>query len=235
MRKTLLTGLVLLLVAFLFNACSNSVSSKRGPAKILVLDDGGTEDSLYVVLDSAGFEVTDGGLYYEYTGTDFSMYDLVILLNGIDYGETIEDSIQQAMKDYVTAGGNLLTIEWLLEEDNYDILKSFMPVAYNNDYDYHAETYVKMANHPITAAIPDTFMTYDGWTSIYMTELDDASTECTNRIVLFKGLKSGPAVTMGNLGKGHIIHWAMAGAYRGQNIWSDEVKQIFINIGKFSQ
>jgi len=236
LRKTLLTGFTMLLLVFLFNACSKDpVSSKRDPAKILVLEDGGTEDTLYTVLDSAGFDVTHGGLYYDYTNTDFSAYDLVILLGGVDYGETIEDTIQTALKNYVTAGGNLLTTEWTLEEGYYSILESFMPVAYDGDYSYHPETYVRMATHPITANIPDTFMTNADWALVYMTELDDASTESTNRTVLFKGLEGGPALTIGNLGTGHIIHWAMAGEYEGPDIWSDEVKQIFINIGKFSE
>jgi len=226
----------MLALAFLIHACGkDSVSSNRGPAKVLVLEDGGTEDTLYMVLEAAGCEVTRGGLYYEYTNTDFSEFDLVILLNGVDYGETVEDSIQQALKDYVTDGGVLLTIEWMLEEGYYDILESFIPVAYGDDYSYTSETYVKMANHPITANIPDTFMTTSDWALVYMVELDDASTESTNRTVLYKGLEGGPALIIGDLGAGHTIHWAMAGEYRGSDIWTEEVKQIFVNIANYSR
>ena len=238
MKRTILACLTMLMVALLISACGDDdpvSGTQSDPAKILVLEDNGTEDSLYVVLDAAGFDVTRGGLYYEYTSTDFSAYDLVILLNGVDYGETIEDSIQQAMKDYVMAGGVLLTTEWLLEEGYYDILESFMPVAYDDDYSYSSETYIKMATHPITASVPDTFVTNSDWSLVYMYELDNASTECTNRTILFQGLEGGPALTIGDLGTGHIIHWAMAGEYEGADIWSDEVRQIFINIARFSQ
>ncbi|MCP4684192.1 MAG: hypothetical protein GY867_01990 [bacterium] len=240
MPKALLTCLITLLTVLLINACSDDdpdpvSSTQPNPARILVLEDGGTEDSLYVVLDAAGFDVTHGGPYYDHTNTDFSAYDLVILLNGVDYGETIEDSIQQAMKDYVTAGGVLLTLEWMLEEGYYDILESFIPVEYNDDYSYASETYIKMAAHEITAAVPDSFATNDDWSLVYMAELPDASTESTNRTVLFRGLEGGPALTIGDLGSGHTIHWAMAGEYNGSDIWSDEVKQIFVNIAEFSK
>ncbi len=240
MPRRMLICLTMLSMVLLISACSDDdpdpVSSPQPTvARVLVLEDGGTEDSLYVVLGSAGFNVTHGGPYTDYHNTDLSAYDLVILLNGVDYGETIEDSIQQAMKDYVTAGGVLLTTEWALEEGYWDILESFMPVAYDDDYDYASETYVKLVDHEITAALPDTFETNSDWSYVNMIELADGATASTNRTVLCKGLLGGPALVIGDLGTGHIIHWAMAGEYNGSDIWSDEVKQIFVNIANFSK
>jgi len=112
-------------------------------------------------------------------------------------------------------------------------LESFLPVKYNDDYSYSPETYLKRTNHAITANLPDSFVTNDDWSLVYMVDHD--SSLSVNRTVLFEGLEGGPALTIGDYGSGHTIHWAMAGEYEGVDIWSDEVKQIFINIGKFSE
>lgn len=235
--KRLIYALPLLLFVYLLAiSCSKDKPTQSGagaPTKVLILEDNGTQDTLQFILDSAGFDVTMGGLYYDYTNTNFSAYDLVILLNGVNYGYDIEDSIQTALINYVNGGGVLLTTEWLLEEGNNTIIESILPVSYNSLYAYNGETYLKVTSNAITAGVPDSFDTRAGWSAIYM--VDNPASLSTNHVVLFNGKASGPALTMGTYGTGRTIHWAMAGQYWEDDIWSPEVRRIFINIANFSK
>jgi hypothetical protein len=47
--------------------------------------------------------------------------------------------------------------------------------------------------------------------------------------MIFQGSKSGAAVVIGDYQEGKLIHWNMGGEWFGSNIWTDEVKQLFIN------
>jgi hypothetical protein len=209
--------------------------------RILILDDGGTEVEVQTMLEAAGYTVTMGGLYYEYTGTDFSAYDLVILLYGYDYDYYIEIEVQQGLKDFVAAGGVLLTTEWLTYtgagESEWETLIDLLPLAYNDAYCDDGdgacpETYTKLVEHPITEGLPATFLTPDDWTYSYQAVND--SSVAGNIQVLFEGSTSGSALGIGDFGQGHSIHWSMAGIYGGEDIWSTETSRVLTNIAAFA-
>ncbi len=209
--------------------------------RVLILEDGGTEVSVRTILTDAGYTVTMGGLYDEYTGTDFSAFDLVLLLNGIYYGDTLEAGVQQGLKDFVSAGGVLMTTEWLTYEgtgvDYWDTLMDILPLTYNDDYCDESdgvcpETYTKRVDHPITEGLPATFLTPSDWT--YSFQAVNSSSLANNIQVLFEGSTSGSALGVGDFGLGHTIHWSMAGAYGGTDIWSTETTRILTNIAAFA-
>ncbi len=236
MHRILISFLTIGFVFLLALGCSKdepTAPTPAVPAKILILEDGGNEDTLFTILDSAGFDVTLGGLYYDYTGTNFSAYDLVIFLHGVDYGHPIADSIESALRNYVNSGGVLLTIEWLLYYSDDTILTSINPLAYDSAYTYNYETYLEATPHAITAGVPDSFDTRTDWTLLYM--VDNAASLSNNRQVIYNGKEGGPALAIGTYGTGRAIHWAMAGAYNGPDVWSPEVRRIFINIASFSK
>ncbi len=240
LKKFLIIGAVMLLLA----ACSKDnnptapeTGVKNSDIKVLVLKDGGTEDTIYSVLSKAGFDVTVGDFYYNFDGKFISDYNLVILLNGVDYFNDISDSAQLRIRNYVRDGGILLTTEWMTYSiavsNHYQVLKDFLPVMYNGGYYYGTETYTKLVNNPITDGLPTSFSISDtnwsySYTSLYNNSLS------TNLTVLFSGDKSGAALAMGELNKGKTIHWNMAGAYEDNTIWTSEVKKILINIAKYS-
>ncbi len=209
--------------------------------RVLILEDGGTENSVETILDNAGYTVTMGGPYDEYDGTDFSAFDLVLLLNGYYYGDTLQAGVQQGLKDFVSAGGVLMTTEWLTYEgtgvDYWDTLMGILPLTYNDDYcDAGAgvcpETYTKMVDHPITEGLPASFLTPPDWT--YSFQAVNSSSLATNIKVLFEGSNSGSAIGVGDFGLGHTIHWSMAGVYGGTDIWSTETTRILTNIAAFA-
>ncbi len=242
-------GLKIIYLAFLFSllfffSCSESdnPTSPAGPnnsdIKILVLKDGGTEDSVYSILKKAGYSVTVGQMYYDFDGKFINDYHLIILLNGVDYGQYMSDSVEIRLKNYVRDGGTLLTTEWMTysiynTSNIYTTLREILPSLYDGDYAYENETYRKMLTHPITNGLPDTLSISNGNWSYSKTTIYSSSL-LTDIKVLFRGDGSGAALTIGQLNKGYVIHWNMAGQYRGAEIWTDNVKKILTNIAGYS-
>lgn len=199
---------------------------------VLILEDDGTEDSVYSILTANGINTTLGGNYWEYTGAGINQYGLVIFLCGVDYGETMDTSVQQIISDYVFNGGKLLTTEWIAYGvyDYYPLIYEILPVVYNDDWDYNEETYYKQLNHPISLSLPDSFVVPVDWS--YSFTLRD-TTPSKQALTIFTGSESGDAVVLGRYGAGEIIHWNMAGQYDGDSIWSPEIKTLLINIVRY--
>lgn len=199
---------------------------------VLILEDDGTEDSVYSILTANGINTTLGGNYWEYTGAGINQYGLVIFLCGVDYGETMDTSVQQIIRDYVFNGGKLLTTEWIAYGvyDYYPLIYEILPVVYNDDWDYNEETYYKQLNHPISLSLPDSFVVPVDWS--YSFTLRD-TTPSKQALTIFTGSESGDAVVLGRYGSGEIIHWNMAGQYDGDSIWSPEIKTLLINIVRY--
>lgn len=84
-----------------------SVQSASRAQNILILEDGGTQDSVYSILSEAGFNVTLGGPYWQYTGVDIDQYRLVVFLNGVTYSLVMPDSVQLKIRSYVGNGGDI--------------------------------------------------------------------------------------------------------------------------------
>jgi hypothetical protein len=199
---------------------------------VLILEDDGTEDSVYSILTANGINTTLGGNYWEYTGSGINQHGLVIFLCGVDYGETMDTSVQQIIRDYVFNGGKLLTTEWIAYGvyDYYPLIYEILPVVYNDDWNYYEETYYKQLNHPISLSLPDSFVVPVDWS--YSFTLRD-TTPSKQALTIFKGSESGDAVVLGRHGAGEIIHWNMAGHYDGDSIWSPEIKTLLINVVRY--
>jgi hypothetical protein len=228
----------LLVVAFVTaGSCSDS-SGPSGPAEILILNDGGSEAAIADLLTTAGNNVTQGGYYSDYTGTDFSDYDLVILLNGLDYGEDLQAGVEQALLDYVSAGGTLMVTEWLAYSETQALIIAALPLAYQNDYCDQGdgdcnETYTRDANHTITNGVPDSFETPADWSLSFMAV--NATSTSTNITVLFTGSIGGPALAVATRGSGRLVQWNMGTEYAGDEIWDANTSKILTNIAQYSR
>ncbi|HEX2897841.1 MAG TPA: ThuA domain-containing protein [candidate division Zixibacteria bacterium] len=237
MRKLLFLMLTLTAAILLVVSCSDDepTAPVPVPAKILILEDGGTEDTLQLFLDSAGFDVTMGGLYSNYTGTNFSAYDLVIFLNGVQHTNVMADSIQQALKNYVMGGGVLLITEWMVYDGNTVILDSLSLVTSGASYNDGFEAYLKQLDHPIAAGLPDSFdLPSPDW--YWVQTFAKPTSLCTNIQSIYNGVSAtSPQLLIGTFGSGRMIHWAMPGQANGADIWYPEVRRIFINIAAFSK
>jgi hypothetical protein len=207
-------------------------------ARIAIMNDDSTEVSVIAILEGAGYEVTDLGLYADYTGTDFSAYDLVFMLTGYEYGDVLPDSVQQGLLDFMDGGGTLVTNEWLGYSENNDLLMAMLPLTYNDDYcddgdTACVDTITVDVSHALTKGLPATFLTPPDYTYSFMTVTTTSNT--ANIMSVMSGAIGGAALGVGDWGEGHTIHWNWAGVYAGDDIWDANTTMILLNIADFAR
>ena len=239
--------LILLLVAsllFVAIGCSDSDDDPVTPppveemARIAIMHDDSTHVAMTVALEAAGYEVTDLGLYADYTGTDFSAFDLVFMLTGYEYGADLPDTVQQGLLDFMSDGGTLVTTEWLGYSENNELLTPKLALAYNDDYcDDGAsaciDTITVDVGHPLTQGLDAIFTTPPDYTYSFMILNDAATSE--NATNLMTGTIGGAVLGIGEWGSGHTIHWNWAGCYAGADIWDANTTRILMNIADFAR
>ena len=197
---------------------------------IFILHDNGTQDSIATILFDAGMFVEIGGPYWQFTDQDISEFSLVILLNGVAWTSSVPQVGQDNLRQYISAGGAMLSTEWISWSGSTNqTLNSIIPVSYGGSWSTGIETYTVETDHPITENLPESFAVLPNW-SFSVTNRDENPT--LNAITLLKGSRSNDALVIGEFGNGNIVHWNMGGHYSGRNIWSDEVRQILINIAQ---
>jgi len=236
--------LLLLVGSFVFVAigCSDGDDVVNPPpeemARIAFMHDDLTHVAMIIALEAAGYEVTDLGLYSDYTGTDFSDYDLVFMLTGYEYGEELPETVQQGLLDFMFNGGTLVTTEWLTYSENNELLTQTLALAYNDDYcdDGDGEcidTITVDVDHPLTQGLDATFTTPPDYTYSFMTLNEAATSE--NAMNLLTGVNAGAVLGIGEWGSGYTIHWNWSGCYGGTDIWNTNTTQIMMNIVDFAR
>lgn len=198
--------------------------------EILILNDAQTQDSIMTILTDAGLTVEDGGPYWQFTDRDISGFSLVILLNGVAWTNAVPQAGQDNLRQFIFNGGMMLSTEWISWSGaTNQTLNSIIPVRYGGSWSTGSETYTVMAEHPITDNLPEEFIVPSNWSF----SVTDRKTDATlNAVTLIRGSRSRDAVVIGDYGNGSIVHWNMGGQYSGRNIWSDEVRQLLINIAE---
>ena len=234
-RLLLATALSTLILAVSSWACENmfqKAHSSIGKKQVLILEDGGSENGVYTIYSRSGFKTSLGGKHWEFDGKDLTNYDLVILLTGNDYAEGMSLATQKKLIEFVENGGTLLLTEWTTFLSKlYPVLNRWSPASYNGSWNVGQEQYTVLGDHPITKNLPREFLVPETWSSASVS-LNNKPRQ--NATCLIEGSTSNVAMSIRPIDKGHIIHWSMAGVYGGDNIWSEEIKQIFINIGDFA-
>jgi hypothetical protein len=237
--RTLRRGLLVALLATLtlVVACGDddptSPDPTPDPARVLVLQDDGTETSVMEILTAAGIDADLGPLYYEYGANDLDLYDAVVFLNCVDYGESLPEDVQARYNEFIMAGGGIVTMEWLTYyESGNAVLMESLPVIEADDYGYDTETYTRLLDHPIAAGLPASFATGDDTTAVDWTwvELIPDTTAAKNVEVIFEGSRSGPVVVAGRHGEGRAVCWGTAGVYNGDDVWTDHTERLLVNI-----
>ncbi len=115
-----------------------------GPSPSGLFSDGG--------LAQYGHTVTIGPNYDVFDGTyDLSSFDVVVL-SAVDYQlPVMPDSGQTRLVNFVAAGGGLITGEWLLWKNNFDILKPVFPSTTDGSYIGGAGVTVSVRYAQVTA------------------------------------------------------------------------------------
>ena len=130
-------------------------------ARVLLLGDGDAEDEVQTALEAAGFDVTLIDYYYDWDGVtpDVNDFDVVVLLDGYDYGYELYEAAGDALQAFVAKGCGFVMTEWTA----YDVcggskagaVADLMPVtsAPDCDYDYDLPWLVT-GTHALTSSVP---------------------------------------------------------------------------------
>jgi len=232
-------ALVALLVAGLAVAASgcgksNPVAPQAAAKPLLVLGDDSTQDSVMAILAASGIPAAYGGPYYSFDGAGLDQYSAILFLTGKVYSRVVHAEVQRAIRDYVAAGGGLMTIEWLGYSKGrgyYDLIADIAPVQFAGDSERGSDFYViQNRNHPITRGLPPSFATPgDDW-GVSMLGLDLRPQRQAVSIVT--GMH-GVSVAAGVYGAGRTVHWNMAGHYYGRGVWNANVRRLLANIADY--
>lgn len=197
-RERVLSSLVVLLL----------LASPGSAARLLVIGDGDTEDSVVPLLQVEGHDViVFSGTDSSFDGsTDLSTYDAVILLDGEGYQSGMPVGGQNALKAYVLGGGGLLLTEWVAFEfrnGRYGSMAELIPLRRSGGATL-SETYTVQVAHEITVGLPASF-------SVPTQGFNVGS--AVSGIVLVTGSSSGDAVVVDDYGTGRVVQMATAGNY----------------------
>lgn len=227
--------IALALTALLATGCGkdgNPVAPLAALPRVLLLGDGGSQDSVRAILSGAGYAVTYGGLYWTFRGAGLADQDAVVFLCGRAYTHDVADSVETKLAAFVAGGGGLIGTEWMMwnreHNANMDIVTGILPVDYGQDERYSNETYQKLAVlHAVGAGLPDSFSTTGPWSFSGMRASTDPAKQA---VTVFRGSLSGDAVVVGVNGAGRTAHWNMAGEYNGKGIWDPNTRRLLVNL-----
>jgi hypothetical protein len=130
-------------------------------ARVLLLGDGDAEVQVQAALEAAGHTVTLVDYYYDWDGVtpDVDDFEMVVLLDGYDYGYELQEAASSALQSFVARGCGLLMTEWtaydVCHESKTGAIGDLLPVSSAPDCDYDYDlTWQVTAAHALTAGVP---------------------------------------------------------------------------------
>ncbi len=142
-------------------------------AQVLLLGDGDAESQVQTALETAGHVVTLVDYYYEWDGVtpDVDDFDVVVLLDGDDYGEELTEAASTALEEFVAKGCGLVMTEWTAYDvcygDKTGAIADLMPVTSEPDCDYDYDLpWTVTGTHALTSGVPSSWT--DGASSSFV-------------------------------------------------------------------
>jgi hypothetical protein len=235
MRFRTTPALVAMAAAFMLFA--TGAASAAGPKVLLLADTGGTGTAaLQSALAAAGNDVTTVTPEYCWNGTNPSLsgFNAVIHLDGSTYSQPLTASAQQALENFVAAGGGFIGSQW----DGYervqgqqtgmnDLVLQLWPGPNNSNSNPTLNVVPGQASHPVLAGIPSSFTFAaagydDGPQVVFATQ--------PSTVLMTTGASGGPAVTVRNYGTGHVAFFAIAPNYAGpQDLLNTNIQRLYTN------
>jgi len=179
--------------------------SYAGAADVLLLGDDDAESQVQTALQNAGHNVTYGGIYYDWDGItpNPNNFDVIVALNGYDYGYDFTANAETALTGFVTRGCGLVFTEWtaynFCSDYKSSVIGQLMPVDMPDCSDYGtADTWTVLnALHPLTAGVPGSWPDSAQWSTVVA---KPGST------VLITGTDANPLLTYSTVNGGTVIH-----------------------------
>lgn len=186
-------------------------------AKVLVFGDvdpdtsettGEAAELVVAALEDADMEVVSGGYYADWDGVTPSLdgVDIVIWLEGVEYGSTLQEAADDALVAFVNGGGVLVRTEWgvyAIDPDEATGIDALMPVTYANDYAYTSTWTATDADHPYLAGVTFPLVTTSGHSYVALTEDAVEIVSLTNNE---DTPATVPAVSEKTFGAGKVVH-----------------------------
>jgi hypothetical protein len=172
---------------------------------VLLLGDGEAELEVQPALEAAGHTVTFGGIYYEWDGVspDVNAFDVVVLLDGYDYGSALQSTAATALQSFVAGGCGLILTEWTA----YDVCQGYkgaiigdlLPVTMSDCGDYgDVDTWsVDLPTHPLVAGLPASWSDDAGWSTV---------TSKTGATTVVSGAAGNPLVVTSDAAGGTVVY-----------------------------
>jgi uncharacterized repeat protein (TIGR01451 family) len=173
-------------------------------AQVLLLGDGSAEAEVQAALEAAGHVVTLVDYYYDWDGVtpDVDDFDVVVLLDGYDYGYELEEAASAAVESFVAKGCGLILTEWtaydVCYEDKTGVIADLMPVtsAPDCDYDYDLP-WIVTGSHALTSGVPS------DWTDEYGMSFVEPY---PGTFVLARTLDGDPLLSYSTRSGGVVVH-----------------------------
>ena len=214
-------------------------------SKVLLLGDadGNSTTTLASSIADAGFLVTvRPAPEYTWDGTNPSLdgFDLVIHLNGNTVGEglTLSAGAQEALVDFVRAGGGFIGSQWSGYEASIGqgVMQDLVLTGFEGPVDENCSscsmTYSQVLehqSHPVLAGIPSSFsFMADGHAS---GALIPFTTDPS--VVLMRVPSGAPGVVVRSLSAGKVVNFSFAPNYglggEGQTLTNPDILQLYVN------
>ena len=168
---------------------------------------------LVETLQVAGLSVTYSDTdenSFDGTNPSLAGFDSVLHLNGTTYESDMPEAGQQALVDFVNAGGGYVHTEWIAYERNAT-LGTILALERTGGQEGLAHTYTISSSHPVVASVPATFTTvgYCG---------GNTGTVSNGATALATVPEFGDAVAVNEIGTGRVVGFAHAGNYGNQDM-----------------
>lgn len=168
---------------------------------VLILRDGGSEYILQQQLMNDGYNVTVPATFeYQYDGTNPNIndFDVLVLLNGQSYNQSMPEAGQQAILDFVKNGGGLIATEWISYEivnrGQYQLLKNYLPLLRTTGFT-SSDIWTPTGEHPITAGVTSFSLEHGASGMVLQNEGTTVVTgSLANQAVAYKKVENGMIV-----------------------------------------
>ncbi|MCI0365722.1 MAG: hypothetical protein L0219_17820 [Phycisphaerales bacterium] len=198
---------------------------------VLLLGDGYSEGQVQPALEAAGYNVGYGGLYYAWDGVspDIGNFDVVVYLDGYNYGHPMTPGGVAALTNFVAGGGGLILTEWIAYDaffgDCSPEIAELVPVT-TPDANYSAGgTWTVIdSRHPLAADLPANWFD-DGAYSVVQAR--------PGATVVVNGPNNNPGVTFSTQAGGTVVHINHAMLYALPTI-SEQALTMLVNAAAFA-
>jgi uncharacterized membrane protein len=199
---------------------------------VMLLGDTDAELQIQPALEAAGHVVTFAGTYYNWDGVtpNVADFDVVVLLDGYDYGYALQPAAATALQGFVASGCGLVTTEWMAYDvcQGYkgaivgDLLPVTMPVC--GDYGEVDTWTVIDPSHPLVAGLPASWSDDAGWSTV---------TAKSGAEVVVSGTAGNPMVVTSDAAGGTVVYLNQDMTYTTTTINANAV-QLVVNATEYA-